>query len=247
MKMEISIESDTLVATKPPIENIHEQELKVFLKSWDETYKQKAALIPLFMDTATSKWNSEQKRFFVKIFYHVRGHFHDFLWHMGNHAESKRAKEIILHNIMEEFGGHAQSHEKLYIDFAKSLGAHDINDEILNQQNNLSFIQKFNYGHIEWLMNHKWDDNLSLFSAYERLDNVDYTNLMKLIKSLGVPEKDSVFFKVHMGVKHFEATETNLLEIWIKNKQIVIDAFKFIASHQLQMWENLSNVVEGYT
>ncbi|MDX2165068.1 MAG: iron-containing redox enzyme family protein [Gammaproteobacteria bacterium] len=222
-------------------------ELNSFLDEWDQRYKLQAQSIPLFIETENRGWNIKQKKFFARAFYHVRGHFHDFLWYLGNHAPDKRSKEVILHNLMEEFGGQAQSHEKLYIHFAKSLDVQDINDEILEQTTYLPFIKEFNKGHLSRLYTHSWHDNLAIFSAYERLDNIDYTNLMTLVKNWGIPDKDSVFFKVHMLVEHFETTLSTLLSIWTINKQTVIDAFNFIASHQLQMWKNLSAAVVEYS
>jgi hypothetical protein len=241
--MNIIVNENKSEATK----SLYTSELNSFLENWDVTYKQSVAHIPLFIDNITREWSDKQKKFFVKIFYHARGHFHNFLWHMGNHAPNLDAKEIILKNIMEEFGGRAQSHEKLYITFAESLGVHDIYDETLNQQNNLPFIKKFNHGHIERLItNLSWEDNLSVFSAYERLDNIDYANLLKLVKSLGVSEKDSLFFRVHIHVEHFQTTHSTLQAVWIKDKQTVMDAFSFIASHQLQLWKNLSDAISKY-
>ena len=96
--------------------------LQEFLKNWDINYKTEISRIDLFNTDLTSTLSNQKKSYFVKAFYHIRGHFHDFLWFMGNHAPSEYAKKIIANNIVEEFGKSYNSHEQLYYDFAKSLG-----------------------------------------------------------------------------------------------------------------------------
>ena len=72
---------------------------KKFLEDWDVGYKNKIKDIDLFNAEVISKYSNEQRSYVVKIFYHSRGHFKDFLWHLGNHAPSKVIKDIILKNI----------------------------------------------------------------------------------------------------------------------------------------------------
>lgn len=216
--------------------------LDSFLKDWDRDYQSRIQEVELFKPESTSNWTKEQKVLFTKAFYHVRGHFHDFLWFIGNHAESKHVKDIILKNISEEMNGSARSHELLYIDFAKSLGV-DVEREFIEEEAYLDSIREFNKGHLQWLNAHNNASRFSAFSAYERLDNLDYQALLNAMTALNVPQPALLFFKVHTRVQHFEATLTELKKIWHRSPQAVIEAFQFISNHQLKMWNDLSKSI----
>jgi hypothetical protein len=114
--------------------------LSDYLDWGDNNYKNSIKKIPLFNPRKTVKWSSAQREYFVKTFYHVRGHFHCFLWFMGNIAPDKKSKHMIVQNIMEEFGENGLSHERLYYEFGKSLSV-DLSNEITGQQHYLPFIQ----------------------------------------------------------------------------------------------------------
>lgn len=228
------------------IQEVNITELNDFFRNWDNTYKTELNKIDLFRVELTRHWTSEQKQLFAKIFYHIRGHFHDFLWHMGNHAPNFEAKEMVLQNIAEEFGMKGLSHEELYFDFAKSMGV-DLSEEIVTETHYLPFVHDFNKGHMKWLKSHTWEDNLVVFSAYERLDNVDYVNLYNLAESFGLTPRDLVFFSVHKHVKHFDHTLDNLYGIWLKDKTKVKEGFAFIANHQMNMWKKLSDEIFNYS
>ena len=216
-----------------------------YLMEWDENYKSKIKNINIFNTSLTSQWSSEQKIRFARIFYHARGHFHNFLWFLGNFSSSKMIKDIVLKNIAEEFNGAAQSHEQMYINFAQSLNA-DIKDEITEQTSYLPFLKDFNNGHVKWLQQHDEVSQFAAFSAYEHLDNVDYTSLWELAKSLGTSNKGLIFFKVHMHANHFKSTEDNLMLIWQAEPDKVKEAYEFIAEHQIEMWRNISDAVFSY-
>ena len=216
--------------------------LKDFLEEWDCSYLKKTNQIPLFKYSLTEKWSGRQKMLFAKLFYHSRGHFHDFLWFLGSNAPDKETKEIVLQNIAEEFNGSAASHEQMYIDFAESLGV-TLMEEFVDQKHYLPFIRDFNKGHIRWMLNKSSDAHFSAFAAYERLDNVDYENLLKLAESLKASRRGLIFFKVHMRAKHFSAAEMKLQRLWEANEDSVKEAFFFIANHQLEMWQSLSDKV----
>jgi pyrroloquinoline quinone (PQQ) biosynthesis protein C len=187
--------------------------LEEFLKAWDGNYKQEVKKISIFQPSLTEKWTSQQKIYFAKIFYHARGHFHEFLWLLGNFSDDKETKELVLKNIAEEFNSSSLSHEQMYLNFAESVGA-ELDEEIIEQTSYLPCIKKFNKGHLRWLKNHDSDSRFAAFSAYERLDNLDYVLLWQLAKSLGVSNKGMIFFKVHMRAGHFQTTEAKLNSLW---------------------------------
>ncbi|MBL0942335.1 MAG: iron-containing redox enzyme family protein [Alphaproteobacteria bacterium] len=216
--------------------------LKEFLAEWDNNYLIRAKHVPLFDSAFAEKLNHKQKSYFAKVFYHARGHFHNFLWFMGNHATNKLIKDIILQNIAEELGGNAKSHEQLYFLFAEAAGA-DIESEFVEEKFLLPFVKQFNKGHLNWLRTHDQESQLSAFSAYERLDNVDYVNLLQLVENMGIKRKGLFFFKVHAHVQHFETTLELLNEIWQRNQKKVWEAYNFIADHQINMWQKLSQSV----
>lgn len=215
-------------------------QFQAFLKEWDANYKSEIKKIDLFNTELTSTLSEEKKSYFVKAFYHIRGHFHDFLWFMGNHAPDESTKQIIINNIAEEFGGKYCSHEHLYYDFARSMGV-DIKKEIIEETTYEHYIVQFNKGHLKWLNEHDWLGCLAAFSAYEHLDNIDYVALSSLAKSLGASDKGMLFFRVHEKVKHFEPLSDLLIEAWDKEPDKVKEGFYFIGTHQINMWKNLSN------
>lgn len=219
--------------------------LAIFLKNWDKNYLHKIKKIPLFDQNKTSHWSESQKTLFIKLFYHIRGHFHEFLWTMGNYAPNSIEKSVILKNISEEFGGNGYSHEQLYMAFAESMGV-NLKQEILTEETNLPFIRDFNKGHINWLHHHDWESAMAIFSAYERLDNIDYVHLLSLAKSISHKTTKRVnlaFFNVHARAQHFLETVDSIMKTWENNSFIIIQAFNFIGTHQLKMWKNLSKTI----
>lgn len=219
--------------------------LQTFLTQWDNEYRESVSSLPLFNTTPELDWSSEQKQFFCKIFYHARGHLSDFLWYMGNVAPNMKSKELVLYNYSEEFGGHSPSHEQLYFFFTKEMGVPSPND-VTDPKYYLPFLKEFNDEHVNWLKTHDWDGCLGAYSAYERLDNLDYANLLVLAENLGATKKGLIFFKVHSEVEHFDATTELLNESWNRNEEIVRQSFEFIAKHQQKMWEKLSHEAFNY-
>jgi len=195
--------------------------------------------IDLFNAKLTQNWSLEQKQHFVKVFYHSRGHFRDFLFFLGNFAPNKKIKLIFLENIREEFGDDNLSHEQLYLDYAKTLGV-DLKPEIIEEKYYTSEMRQFNKAHIKWMLSKDWESQFAAFSAYERLDSTDYTKLLSL------SEKEHKFFTIHRVAKHFEKTYRELTILWNKNPAKVEEAFAFVADVQLKMWKDLSNTIFNF-
>lgn len=217
--------------------------LDEFLSFLDERYQEKIATNALFDPAKTQHWSAEQRAFFCRVFYHLRGHFHDFLWLIGNYAPTVDAKTVVLNNIREEFG-QPRSHEQLYGDFAHALGV-NLAQEMLSEAHYLTFAREFNRGHLRWLMNHSWHEKFSAFAAYERLDNVDYPKLLALAQSFCVGKEALLFFKVHTKVEHYGATQALLQGIWAEDAHSVVSGFTFIYDHQIKMWQGLMEAVNA--
>lgn len=216
-----------------------------FLTQADNEYRKQLASIPLFDINKTSCWNKQQKKHFAAIFYHLRGHFINFMWYVANFAPDESTKMIILENITEEVGKDKFSHEKLYALFASECGV-DIHDEIVNETHYLPFARKFNKGHLAWLAAHDEDKQIAAFAAYERLDNIDYFYLTTCAESLNISQPGMIFFRVHSYVEHFGAVIERLLPIWEHSSEKIKAAFDFIYSHQLQMWRQLSEEIFSF-
>jgi len=223
--------------------------LNDFISDWSNNYDQELKTTELFQPELTEKWSLNQKKYFSRAFQHIRGHCAEFFWHVGSFTDYVEVKEVILKNIKEEFGyddeesRYRNSHSTLYNLFMSEFGC-DIFDEIGNHSTYLDFAKKFNQDHLKWLASHDSDYKFAAFSAYEKLDNLDYERLYLLAKSLGVTEKKNLlFFDVHRYVEHFDKTSHTLQKIWNKNSEIVKDSFDFIGKHQLIMWRDLSNVI----
>jgi hypothetical protein len=233
-----------MVATQAPVQvRATQNTMEEFVTPWLHKYRQSAAAIDLFNPEKVATLSPEQRAFLAKAFYHVRGHFHDFLWFIGNRS-TVAVKRLILENLEEEFGGD-RSHEEFYYDFAASLGV-DLDDEVVEQTNHLPFIREYNYQHMHWLKTHDADARFAAFAAYERLDNPDYENLYQLGVALELKGRSLVFFDVHRHVEHYEATTLLLNEIWQRNPEPVMAAFNFIGNHQLHIWQKLSDAVFSY-
>ncbi|OGO92831.1 MAG: hypothetical protein A3F10_04480 [Coxiella sp. RIFCSPHIGHO2_12_FULL_42_15] len=220
-------------------------DLNEFISEWEQKYRSEIDQVAVFDPEQTSNWSMEKKRYFAKIFYHIRGHFHDFLWFMGSHAPDAHTKQIVLNNIAEEFSMNGISHEKLYHLFAQTLDT-NMSDEIVDEHFYLPFVKKFNKNHMSWLTSHGWIECFSAFSAYEKLDNVDYFYLHRLAKSFDVNGRALTFFSIHLYVEHFDVTFQNLLDMWKKDAAGVEKAFIFISSNQLEMWKGLANAMGNY-
>jgi hypothetical protein len=160
-----------------------QRSLEEFVTPWLQDYRQSASSVELFAPEKIKALSLTQRAFLAKAFYHVRGHFHDFLWFIGNRS-TPAVKRLILENLEEEFGGD-RSHEEFYYDFAASLGV-DLDDEVVDQTTHLPFVREYNYQHMRWLRTHDADARFAAFAAYERLDNPDYENLYQLGVALGL-------------------------------------------------------------
>ncbi len=212
-----------------------------FLKQWDESNSRFHKQIELFDPDKTKQLIRQQQRYFAEVFYHVRAHFGDFLWVLGTRAPDKRSKQLILENYAEEFGGDGPSHERLYLDFAQELGA-----DVTRADSYLPFMQDYNATHVNFLRTHDWETCMIAFSAYERLDNLDYKDLERVIKSFGLSGKALTFFQVHKHVQHFQMVSRDLQAYWDKDSKKVEYGFTFIGDHQNWMWKNLSDTVFAF-
>lgn len=219
--------------------------LHEFLLEWDDAYRESVSDIPLFNKETGLNWSVKQKKTFCKIFYHARGHLSDFLWYMGNIAPDIKSKQLVLYNYKEEFGGYSPSHEQLYFFFTQDMGVASPN-EVTDPEYYLPFLKEFNEGHLNWLKSNTWDGCLGAYSAYERLDNLDYVNFLALATNLGTSKKGLIFFKVHSEVEHFTATTELLNESWKRNEETIKKSFEFISMHQQVMWRKLSDEAFNY-
>lgn len=219
------------------------ESLNRFLSQSDRDYRKSLTSIPLFDSQKTSAWNNEQKKYFACIFYHLRGHFINFVWYIANFSSDEHTKTLLIKNIHEELGiGKRFSHEVLYERFAKEFGA-DIHDEIINETHYLPFAKEFNKSHLKWLSQHENEDRLAAFAAYERLDNLDYPHLVKMAESIELSQHAMTFFNVHTHVEHFDSTLELIIPVWEKTPDKIIQSFHFIYSHQYKMWRDLSDEV----
>lgn len=217
--------------------------LNQFLMHTDNEYHKKITSIPLFNIKKTASWTKKQKHLFAAIFYHLRGHFIDFMWFIANFAPDIQTKSIILENIKEEIGtANKLSHEKLYAYFANEYDV-DIHDEIINETHYLPFAKQFNKEHLAWLATHDAEEQIAAFSAYERLDNIDYIYLTECALSINTSSKGMIFFRTHTHVTHFSAVVEKIVPIWEHSSDKIKNAFEFIYSHQINMWQRLSDEI----
>ncbi len=207
-----------------------------FLQEWDAYNNVAHKKIPLFLPSALTKI---QQQYFARLLYHARGHFSEFLWVLGSLASTPEDKKLILQNIGEEFGGSQPSHEMLYFRFAESLGV-NLRLEPVREHYYEQFLQKYNKDHVSFLIdratNGDWDTCMAAFSAYERLDNLDYPDLLRLVTTFDIPDPALEFFRVHCEVQHFAMVSTGLEALWNRQPDAVQHGYDFIANHQIKMW-----------
>src|SRR5262249_30085473 len=133
--------------------------LEEYLVAWDEQYLIAVRSIPLFDRDVTERWTPEQREYFVKIFFHLRGHFGEVLWALGTASPDAEFKEIILENIRDEFGGKGRSHEQLFQELARSLGC-DLSTEYVDNKYYLPFARVYNQSQLQAIANQDWNSSL---------------------------------------------------------------------------------------
>jgi Iron-containing redox enzyme len=214
--------------------------LNNYITEWKKEYQHKVETIQLFQpDQTFSKLQIEK---FVTCFFHLRGHFYKFLWVLGTSSVvDSDSKKIVLANYAGELGIKSKSHDRLYQDFANSLGI-DLGLELLQEKYYTGFAKEYNQSHIEFLLTNSPEACWGLFSAYELLDNVDYTNLYNLTQKFTDVE-NLVFFKEHMSATHFQSTFDVLDRFYKTHHEDVLKGFDFVMQSQLQMWRNLSDYI----
>ncbi|MDF1760532.1 MAG: iron-containing redox enzyme family protein [Coxiellaceae bacterium] len=221
--------------------------MEAYLSRWDAKYKQEIKTIDLFNADKTSTWSLKQKQFFIKVFYHLRGHFAEFLWYMGNFAPDASTKEMILRNIRDEFNQNGLSHEQLYFLFAEAFDV-DLTFELLDETAYLPFAREYIDGQLRWLRTKDWSNRLAFFAAIERLDNVDYLNFHDIAVSMGAEKKALTFFNVHICADHFEGILASAFgELWQQNQDLVKHVFEFVKDYQVGMLSKLSEAVFSYS
>jgi len=216
--------------------------LKQYISNWEKNYQNRLRRIPIFNPKTAKELNAKRRQHFSELFWHVRGHFADFLWVHGSRAPDRKSKLIVLDNIADEFGAREEthiSHEVLYNRFAKALGANTAEYPVTNRHY-YDFLRDYNKEHLKFLLNENWDKCSAAFSAYERLDNFDYGAVEELGKSWELDPYALQFFEVHRKGDHFGEVSKPLNKIWRKNPQDVKKGFKFIGDHQIKMWKELS-------
>jgi len=209
-----------------------------YVDSIINSYSDKVKKLPFFAEDFATSLTPEQKKMFIKIFYHARGKFHDFLWYVGSNTQNAKVKKLVLQNISEEFNGSAASHEEMYMHFANQFNV-DLTKEFFENKYYIKSIRDFNDNHISYLVNNDDNHRIAALSAYEKLDNIDYPFLLEFASQMGAKGKALIFFKVHSLVEHFEATKETLESVWEKDAEAVKKSFEFITNNQLCLWDSL--------
>ncbi len=219
-----------------------------YISTWETDYQSRQANIPLLKPEQAKGLTPTQRKYFAELFWHVRGHFAEFLWVLGSKAPDRKSKLVVVDNIADEFGARAEnhtSHEVLYNRFAASLGSNTAEYPI-GDINYPVFLLEYNRDHLRFLLKNSWDVCAAAFSAYERLDNFDYGAVEEIGKMWGLDKKALEFYEVHRGGHHFREVSEDLMGTWKRDSAAVKKGFEFIGDHQLGMWNNLSNAVFNY-
>ena len=219
--------------------------LNHYLFEWDKTYNDQIQTVELFDTNQVKLWTDQQKKSFVSVFYHLRGHFSDFLWYMGSFAPNESAKKLIIRNIMDEFNYQGYSHDQLYLHFASAFDV-DLKHELIDNHHYAQFAKAYIDGQLRWLRDHTWEERLAAFAAIERLDNIDYLNFKNVAINMGAAGSHLTFFNVHISADHFESILNNhLINLWKENEDLVKNVFEFILEYQNKMLTTLSDYIKN--
>ena len=212
---------------------------------WDESYTQALHQIPMFDPEVTARWSPAQRQYFAAAFYHVRGHFGEVLWELGNVLPTGKLKNIVLDNIREEFGGDGPNHRSLYVDICKELGI-DLTREHLENKYNFSWIRQYNEVQVRAAHEQGWRLAIIGFAVGEHLDNIDFVELRSIFESFGIERKQLHFFNEHADAEHFAgALEQTLHDEWDRDPDQVQAAFHAVRYFQIDMWTKLSAAVSA--
>lgn len=217
-------------------------ELEEFVKDWTKDFQRKTNNIKLF--NPETKFSEEQKKKFASFFWHVRGHFPDTLFTISAKVPYYMRK-IILDNIADELGTlntEHKSHEHLYQVFSKEVGE-DTSEYVFTHKNYLKFIKDYIDELNAKFVNSNSDECISMFTAYELLDEIDYVKCYQLVKKWELSKKGLEFWRVHAEGNHYTELKDTLNNIYSSNIKAVEDGFRFISNHQINMWKNLSKII----
>jgi len=224
------------------------ESLDTFLRQWEQEYQTQLDTIPLLDPQQANALSPQQRKYFAELFWHVRGHFAEFLFLLANLATNRNKRLMIVDNIADELGARADghtAHDVLYNRFSKALGA-DTERYILASSPYPQFLRDYNQTHLKFFLDEPWDVCDAAFSSYEYLDNADYGAVEKVGKAWGLSRKELEFFEVHRKSDHFGEVSEDLSEIWVQDNKTVQRGFDFIGNHQLKMWRELSDVIFNY-
>ena len=220
---------------------------EAFLAAWDDDYLHAIRSIPMFAPGVARAWSQEQRHHFIRVFFHIRGHFGEVLWALGNAAPDSRFKDIVLDNMRDELGGDGSAHERLYLDLARALGC-DLTTEYVDQQYYLPFARLYNDLQLRAIATQDWRYSAVGFAAAERLDNLDYPGLRGIFEGFGLASDQLVFFDAHAHAEHFAgALAEQVRAIWDADPRIVQAVFDQVRQFQIAMWQELSDTVCHYT
>ena len=237
-----------LVENKPvagglDVSGYHLSGLQAYIEGWANRYQNEVQKIDLFKRDRVELWRENDKKLFLGVFYHLRGHFAEFLWHMGSFAPNKKTKQLILGNIEDEFNLNGFSHEELYLRFASSFNI-DLTYELIDEKFYRPFAREYIKGQLRWLRMNDWDSRLSAFAAIEFLDNVDYINFKEVAIWMGAEKNALTFFNVHIYADHFESIlNSEFILLWKENSDLIKKVFEFVLEYQISMFKKFSNEI----
>jgi nucleoside-diphosphate-sugar epimerase len=220
-------------------------EFDQFIREWDQLYKDDIATIPLFDKKVTGAWSRQRQGYLAGVLYHVRCHFGEVLWEMGNVAPPE-FRPIIVANIKDELGVGQENHEHLYQRLANRVGC-DLKFEKFDKKYYLPFLQFYNEAQMRAIHEFPWDEVLLGFGVGEHLDYMDYSNMQSIFQSFGVEGDDLAFFQTHLIADHFDGPLAKyVLDAWENNQPLVRDAFDRVRHFQIMMWRELSRACSEF-
>jgi pyrroloquinoline quinone (PQQ) biosynthesis protein C len=181
---------------------------------------------------------------FGEYFYFIRHEFCKLNFIVGARCSNDEMLwSGLAKNLIEELGGkNGITHNQLYRDFLKSIGART--EDKLECP---AFAKEFNVSWEEFARTAPLMEALSAIAIYEIFDVPDYQMFLEILERAKVPEEGLIFFRVHANAHHFEMFEDTVA--WILTQEGGQEAFDrakdFVFETQRKMWIGLTECLQS--
>ncbi len=181
---------------------------------------------------------------YAEQYYHLEKNFPNFLSSMLMTADSKKAREIILNNFLDEAEG-KDNHRELWIKFGEGIGATRAGMKNSNAlQQTADAIETF-----QTLSEKSFLLGAAALAAYEtQVPEVAKEKIDGLIRNYGIDSEETMrFFRVHkeVDVAHADAW-WEIIEKYCDDEAIKKEVRESVIKGRDALWNFLTGIMEAY-